>query len=75
MHSHLLVLSCCGSCIYEQREDSEEVLQKKCAVLAGYIRRAKRAVVYTGAGISTVSNRLHSQYSSGVDARACIVQG
>lgn len=38
-----------------QVEDSESVLMTKCDQLADCIKSAKYVVVYTGAGISTVS--------------------
>ena len=37
-------------------EDDTDVLKTKCAKLAEAIRRSKRLVVYTGAGISTSAN-------------------
>ena len=37
-------------------EDSDDVLKSKCAKLAEAIRRSKRLVVYTGAGMSTSAN-------------------
>ena len=40
-------------------EDPPEVLRKKCDILAEAIRCSKHMVVYTGAGISTVSYPFH----------------
>ena len=37
-------------------EDDLDVLKSKCAKLAEAIRRSKRLVVYTGAGMSTSAN-------------------
>jgi len=37
-------------------EDDLDVLRKKCAKLAEAIKRSKRLVIYTGAGISTSAN-------------------
>lgn len=40
---------------FYQLEDSEEILQRKCEQLADIIQRSRKTVIYTGAGISTVS--------------------
>lgn len=39
----------------EEFEDSEEVLNKKCLLLAQAIAQSQHLVVYTGAGISTAA--------------------
>jgi hypothetical protein len=41
--------------IYFQIEDSAGELDKKCEILAKAIEEADNVIVYTGAGISTVS--------------------
>ncbi|KAL4240751.1 NAD-dependent protein deacetylase sirtuin-7 [Mactra antiquata] len=39
-----------------ETEDSEELLQSKCVELASLIKRSKKTVIYTGAGISTAAS-------------------
>ena len=39
-------------------EDGEHILQAKCEQLADILKRSKKTVIYTGAGISTVSRAL-----------------
>ena len=55
----LYVAICCFHCYFKwflfQKEDPPELLRKKCSILAEAIKYAKHMVVYTGAGISTVS--------------------
>lgn len=46
---HMVCLSIC------QVEDEPEILKSKCQQLAQELRDCKHVVVYTGAGISTVS--------------------
>lgn len=47
--------------------DSDEVLRAKAVVLAGLVRRAKRLVVYAGAGLSTASGIMDYATRTGND--------
>ena len=47
--------------ILPQKEDSTELLQSKCEQLAEAIRESNYTVVYTGAGISTVSSTVDNR--------------
>lgn len=46
---------CLKEIFYIKVEDSPEGLQQKCIQLAAAIKQANYVVLYTGAGISTVS--------------------
>jgi hypothetical protein len=55
-----------------QVEDSETVLMTKCDQLADCIKSAKYVVVYTGAGISTVSMLLTDFYAFSLPQGRCL---
>ena len=51
----VLIIICQLFCAWFQIEDQPDVLDRKCQELAQMLQSAKNAIVYTGAGISTVS--------------------